>query len=114
LERVIRECYTEAILDEAMRRYGIAGEHIRSLDAFESFIYEFEREGEEQAFILRIAHSSRRSEALILGEVDWINYLAEGGVPAARPTQLMSGLNNIVINNKNENNLNNGRIFPLS
>ncbi|PKO12069.1 MAG: hypothetical protein CVU39_25970 [Chloroflexi bacterium HGW-Chloroflexi-10] len=84
MERVIRECYTDAILDEAMRRYGISKDQIRSLNAFESFIYEFEHGDGEQAFILRIAHSSRRSEALILGEVDWINYLAEGGVPAAR------------------------------
>ena len=65
-----------------MRRYGITNSQIHSLDAFESFIYEFERGS--HAYILRIAHSLRRSESLVLGEVDWINYLAEGGVSVAR------------------------------
>ncbi len=82
MEQFIKDRYNDAILQEAMRRFGIAPEQIRSLNAFESFIYEFERAS--QAYILRISHSVRRSEALIQGEVDWINYLAAGGVSAAR------------------------------
>ena len=45
-------------------------------DGFESFIYAFARNGKE--YILRNGHSLRRSEALIRGEVDWINFLAAG------------------------------------
>lgn len=74
--------YNDSILQEAMRRYGIVKDQIKPLDAFESFIYEFERGG--TAYILRIGHSFRKSEALIRGEVDWINYLARGGVSVAR------------------------------
>lgn len=74
--------YNDSILQEAMRRYGIAKDQIKPLDAFESFIYEFERGG--TGYILRIGHSFRKSEALIRGEVDWINYLARGGVSVAR------------------------------
>ena len=74
--------YNDSILQEAMRRYGIAQDQIKPLDAFESFIYEFERGG--TGYILRIGHSLRKSEALIQGEVDWINYLARGGVSVAR------------------------------
>jgi amicoumacin kinase len=74
--------YNDTILHEAMRRYGIAKHQIKPLDAFESFIYEFERDGE--GYILRIGHSFRKSEALIQAEVDWINYLARGGVSVAR------------------------------
>lgn len=82
MEQQIKDRYSDAVLQEAMRRYGIAGGQIRPLDAFESFIYEFER-GDE-AYILRIGHALRKSEALVLGEVDWINYLARGGVSVAR------------------------------
>ena len=46
-----------------MHRYGIASDQIRPLDVFESFIYEFERG--PFAYILRIGHSLRRTEALI-------------------------------------------------
>ncbi|MEO8012161.1 MAG: phosphotransferase, partial [Dokdonella sp.] len=64
-------------------------DQIRSLDAFESFIYEFERDS--GSYILRISYSSRRSESLVHGEVDWINYLADGGVSAARAVLSNSG-----------------------
>lgn len=74
--------FNDSILHEAMHRHGIAPHQIKPLDAFESFIYEFEREG--KAYILRIGHSFRKSEALIHGEVDWINHLARGGVSVAQ------------------------------
>ena len=81
--------YNDSILQEAMRRYGIAKDQIKSPEAFESFIYEFERDG--SGYILRIGHSIRKSEALIQGEVDWINYLARGGVSVARAIPSESG-----------------------
>jgi Ser/Thr protein kinase RdoA (MazF antagonist) len=89
MEQHIRDRYSDAVLQEAMRRYGIAAGQIRPLDAFENFIYEFQRG--PQAYILRITHSIRRSEELIRGEVDWINTLAEGGVPVAWAIHSESG-----------------------
>ena len=74
--------YNDSILQQAMQRYNIAKQQIKPLDAFESFIYEFERAG--LGYILRIGHSFRKSAALIQAEVDWINYLARGGVSVAR------------------------------
>ena len=82
MEKVIRERYNEAILQEAAARYGIKTDQIRLLDGFESFMYEFDQNG--QAFILRLSHSFRRSVSLIRGEVDWINYLADGGLGVSR------------------------------
>ena len=82
MEERIRERYSDAILDEAMSRYGIDQDRIKLLDGFESYIYEFDRDDGE--FVLRIAHSIRRTENLIRGEVDWINYLARGGASVAR------------------------------
>lgn len=81
MEQQIRDRYSDAVLREAMRRYEIEPGQIQPIDSFESFIYEFERAG--QGAILRIGHSLRRSEALILGEIDWINYLAAGGASVA-------------------------------
>jgi Ser/Thr protein kinase RdoA (MazF antagonist) len=82
MEKRIKERYSDTILREAMRRYDIAPDRICLLDGFESFMYEFERGPE--AYILRIGHTFRRTEALIQGEVDWINYLADGGATVAR------------------------------
>jgi Ser/Thr protein kinase RdoA (MazF antagonist) len=89
MEQRIKERYHPGILQEAMRRYGIADSQIHLLGEVESFVYEYGRGGE--AFILRIAHSLRRSAELIHGEVDWINHLARGGVPAARAVLSLGG-----------------------
>lgn len=82
MEQQIILRFNDEILKEAMQRYGIAKNQIKLLDSFESFIYKFERGG--NGYILRIGHSIRKSEALINGEVDWINYLAHGGVSVAQ------------------------------
>jgi len=86
MEPRIKERFNEKILHEAMRRYGIAEGHIHLLDGFESFMYEFDwkRGGVAEAGILRIGHSLRRTPALIQAEVDWINFLAEGGAGVAK------------------------------
>src|SRR5512136_3335945 len=82
MEKRIKDRYNDDILREARERYGIAAERIRLLDGFESFMFEFERDDGE--YILRLGHSLRRSIPMIQGEVNWINYLVAGGVPAAR------------------------------
>ncbi len=82
MEQRIKDRFNQSILQEAMRRYDIATGDIHELNGFESFIFEFQRDAKD--YILRITHSLRRSEALICGEVDWINFLADGGVAVAR------------------------------
>lgn len=89
MEQRIKARYHAEILQETIRRYGVAESLVRPLDAFESFIFEFERDG--VGYILRIGHSLRRSEALIMGEADWLNYLAEGGVSVARAVPSENG-----------------------
>lgn len=82
MDAKIIDRFNDTILQEAIQRYGIAKETIQPIDTFESFIYQYKREG--NGYILRIGHSLRKSEALVQGEVDWINYLARGGVSVAR------------------------------
>lgn len=89
MEKEIRDRYNDEILREAMRRYGIAEGDIKLLDGFESFMYEYERNGQET--ILRVGHSRRRTPDLIRGEVDWINFLAAGGAGVARAIASQSG-----------------------
>jgi Ser/Thr protein kinase RdoA (MazF antagonist) len=89
MEHAIRSRYNDAILHEAMSRYGIAPDQITLLDGFESFIYEFRRDDGE--YILRIGHSLRRTPDLIQGEVDWINYLAAGSAGVAKAILSQSG-----------------------
>src|SRR6266496_4970902 len=89
MDQLIKDRYNDTILQEAMRRYGIAKDQIQILDSFESFIYEFDHDAER--YILRVGHSFRKSESLIQGEVHWINYLADGGVSVARAISSNNG-----------------------
>ncbi|MBN1429321.1 MAG: phosphotransferase [Anaerolineae bacterium] len=92
MEPRIKARFNETILKEAAARYGIAADRIKLLDGFESFMFEFTRDG--QPGILRLSHSLRRTPALIQAEVDWINDLAAGG--AAVAGALFSAGNNLV------------------
>ncbi len=86
----IQARFSDEILHSAETRF--AAENTTPLVAFESYIYKFERDG--QPYILRIGHSLRRSEAMIRGEVDWINFLAEGGAGVAKA--VLSAQGNLV------------------
>ena len=89
MEKRIKDRYNDSILQQVMKSYEIQKDDIQLLDGFESFIYEFNRKG--SSFILRIGHNLRRSENLIRGEVDWINYLAAGGAGVARAIESLNG-----------------------
>ncbi len=82
MESRIRDRYTDDVRREAFGRYGVADDDARALDGFESFIYEFARGGD--SYILRVGHTLRRSADLVRGEIDYINYLADGGAAVAR------------------------------
>lgn len=82
MDQLIRDRFTPDILAEAQRRYDIAPDSIDQGQGFESYIYHFTRGGAR--YVLRITHTYRRTPELIHGEVDWINYLAGGGVSVAR------------------------------
>jgi Ser/Thr protein kinase RdoA (MazF antagonist) len=81
--------FNQDILEKACQRYAVTRDSVRLLDGFESFIYEFSRPDGE--FILRIGHSLRRSPDLIRGELDWINYLSDGGTSVARARPSSAG-----------------------
>ncbi|HLO04609.1 MAG TPA: phosphotransferase [Symbiobacteriaceae bacterium] len=78
----IQAQFRDAILQEAATRYGITAEQLKNLGGFESFVYEFKRH--DQHYILKLTHTLRRAEAYIMGEIEWLNFLADGGVSVAR------------------------------
>lgn len=89
MEQRIKDRFNDTVLQETMRRYSITAEDINALNGFESFIFEFRRDAKD--YILRITHSIRRSENMIRGEVEWINFLADGGVSVARAIHSQNG-----------------------
>ena len=81
MEKRITDRFDDRILEEVSERYGIDIDKLEKLDGFESYIFKYTLNS--AGFILRIAHSLRRSEKLIQAEVNWIRYLASSGVSVA-------------------------------
>ncbi|MDQ6423123.1 phosphotransferase [Paenibacillus sp. LHD-117] len=85
----ITEQYHPGILEEAGRRFGVVPERVKDLGGFESYVYEYTANGADR--ILKITHQLRRTENTLMGELDFVNYLADGGVPVARAVASEAG-----------------------
>lgn len=89
MESYIKQRWDDDKLNEIASRFGTTREDLTILDGFESFIYAYERDG--QGYILRVGHSLRRNPEQIHAEVDWINYLADGGANVAKAITSANG-----------------------
>lgn len=89
MEQKIKNRFSINKLNEICILYGIDNEKIEELKGFENFVYEYSMNGEK--FILRVAHSFRRSLQMIAAEVDWINFLAEGGAAVSTSIDSVNG-----------------------
>ncbi len=86
MEPYIRELFTTHILQQALNDYHLDLTPVDMLDGFESYIIKVKKENQD--FILRIGHTSRRSPDLVQGEAEFLNHLAHGGlsVPKVLPS----------------------------
>lgn len=92
MEKSIRDLFTQNILETALNRYKIPPADANILDGFESFIFNVQRNNNE--YILRIGHSSRRSADQIQGEAEFINHLRGGGLSVP---QVLPSANNLLV-----------------
>lgn len=89
MERAVEQQFSQEVLVEAARRFGLAADSLKLLGDFENYVYEGQKDG--TSYILRLTHSSHRSTNLVLGELEWINYLAENGVSVAKALHSVAG-----------------------
>ncbi len=73
--------YSNKILATAIQLFAIPQKSLKDLGGFESFVYEYERDG--GSYILKITHTVRRSVDYLMGELDFVNYLQANGVATA-------------------------------
>ncbi|HEY5561394.1 MAG TPA: phosphotransferase [Clostridiaceae bacterium] len=83
MEKEIKELMNDGILDTAAKRFGLKLTDLSYIGGFQNFVYEYLKE--DRWYILRITHSSHRSENNLLGELDFINYIHSNGVSVSRP-----------------------------
>jgi len=76
-ERVFAQHKT-AVLEEAARRYGVSPSAFMKHGSFESFVYEFDRDGSK--YILKLTHSIHRTPEMVESEIDWVRHLVDNDV----------------------------------
>lgn len=80
----------QATLDEVARRYGVPPDILTELSGgWVNHIYGCERDGAK--YVLRLSPVAVRPQELVRAEADWINYLSDRGVPAARVVRAPGG-----------------------
>ena len=89
MEAWIQALFSNAIIDEALNRFGRSVTDKKKLGDFENYVYEV-KQGEE-VWILRLTHSSHRTFEEIEAEVDWVNELHRGGVNVSRAHSSSNG-----------------------
>jgi Ser/Thr protein kinase RdoA (MazF antagonist) len=77
--------HSSHVLNEASKLYGFNPADLNRLGSFESFVFEFQQTG--QAYILKVIPISHRQPDQVHGELEWIDYLIEGGVSASPPVR---------------------------
>lgn len=89
MDKRTRVLYNDAIFQEALKRFEIAPASVRTLGGFESFIYEYERDG--KPYILRVSHSLHHPPERTWGEMDFLHYLSQYNMPVPHPVPSGSG-----------------------
>ena len=80
----------QLLLEQLARSYSIEQSQLRCLtDNPDDGVYGFTRNG--QAFVVKYTLPTVRTYATLQAQVDWINYLAQHGVPVSRPIPSQQG-----------------------
>ncbi|PHE40354.1 aminoglycoside phosphotransferase [Bacillus pseudomycoides] len=83
MEIAVERVFTNKILEEAARRFNVTVEE-NPLGDFENYIFHAKDES-GVSYVLRLTHSSHRSEKQVEAELDFLRYLAENGAKVAAP-----------------------------
>ncbi|UFU00438.1 phosphotransferase [Radiobacillus kanasensis] len=85
MEKTVEKIFTEEVMQFFNEKFLLNGDH-KKLGDFENYVFEVYQN--ESPYILRLTHSSHRSQEQLNSEVDWVNYLFDSGlkVPKAHPS----------------------------
>lgn len=89
MEREVEVQFTDEVLYEAAKRFDLEISSLKKLGSFENYVYEGEKDG--IGYILRLTHSSHRTTNMVIGELEWLNYLADNDVSVARAFTSVNG-----------------------
>lgn len=90
IKQVFRDLSGE-VIEQAAQRYGTVPSKLQSLGAYENLVFHFPAATGRR--ILRLTHSSHRTQNAVEAELDWVRHLTQLKIPCASP--LPSTQNNL-------------------
>lgn len=85
----IEKIYNKNILNICGERYGFDPEKVGTHDGFESFVYEYDKDG--KTYMVKITHTIRRSKEYLLGEIHFLNHLTSHGINTMKVLRSLNG-----------------------
>jgi len=89
MEIAVLKKFNQKILTEALHRFGLEKYPNQALDGFENFLFEVDTK--PRALILRLSHSSKKTENAITSELLYLQYLAANRADVAIPKPSLEG-----------------------
>jgi Ser/Thr protein kinase RdoA (MazF antagonist) len=89
MERSVEQLFSEAVIREAEHRFDLDKNKSKKIGDFENYVFQVNRN--DEPLILRLTHSSHRTEDQVVAELKWINYLSEHGVSVSSALFSKSG-----------------------
>lgn len=83
MEAEVKAIFNDLLLTAGAEKFGSTLDQLSYIGAWQNFVYEYKEKG--KSYILRFTPSTHRSENLVKGELDWIQYLAHNGVAVSEP-----------------------------
>lgn len=91
MHKEVKARYDEQkVLKKAAHLYDFQLDQVTFLADAENYVYEYKAMNGEN-YILKITHTIRRSPTYILGEMDWLRFLAHHGISVAKPISSARG-----------------------
>jgi Ser/Thr protein kinase RdoA (MazF antagonist) len=81
MEKSVESMFSDAVLREAEQHFDLKENQCHKIGDFENYVFQVIKN--EEPYILRLTHSSHRTEDQVLAELNWINYLKGQGVDVA-------------------------------
>lgn len=79
MDQEARSAFTRAVRDEIFSSLGLAENLLEDLNGFENFVFRADQQ------IVRITHDSHRSAHQLMGELEFLEYLAANRAPVSAP-----------------------------
>lgn len=89
MEKQIHSIFNDEILKKAALPYEMDEGSLKKIGGFENYVYGYTK-GEKE-FILRITHSSHRTDGMMRSELHWVNYLSLNGAAVCCPVPSKNG-----------------------